>query len=77
MNVARQGGHIAGQARKEIEQATNKKVVSPTNYLTARQRVNNAKAQPPELNDILKKLLNAPSASPEIQAAVEKAKDAQ
>jgi len=32
-SVARQGGKIAGDARKELEKKTLKKVVSPTNYL--------------------------------------------
>jgi len=32
-SVARQGGKIAGDARKELEKKTRKKVVSPTNYL--------------------------------------------
>ncbi len=38
MSVAEQGGRIAGDARKKIENATGKKVVSSTNYLTERQR---------------------------------------
>lgn len=31
--AARQGGKIAGDARKELEKKTRKKVVSPVNYL--------------------------------------------
>lgn len=31
--AARQGGKIAGDARKELEKKTRKKVVSPANYL--------------------------------------------
>lgn len=59
-NTARQGGNIAGQARRDIERATGKKVVSSQNYLTERQRANNAKNNPDELNNILDKLLNVP-----------------
>ncbi len=36
--VARQGGKIAGDARKELEKKTNKKVASPTNYLPAKKQ---------------------------------------
>ncbi len=32
--VARQGGKIAGNARKELESKTGKKIVSKDNYLT-------------------------------------------
>ena len=31
--VAKQGGNVAGNARKELEQKTGKKVVSKNNYL--------------------------------------------
>lgn len=46
MNVASQGGRIAGSARKSIENATGQKVLSKGNYLTDRQRKNNAKLLP-------------------------------
>lgn len=45
-NVASQGGRIAGNARKNIENATGTKVLSNTNYLTERQRKNNNKELP-------------------------------
>jgi len=32
-NAARKGGEVAGKARKDLEQKTRKKVVSPENYL--------------------------------------------
>ncbi len=38
--AAKSGGSIAGQARRDIESATGKEVVSKTNYLTERQRKN-------------------------------------
>lgn len=57
MNVASQGGRIAGNARVNIERATGKPVVSDTNYLTARQRANNAQLNPKNLNEILEQLL--------------------
>ena len=59
MGVASQGGRIAGRARKSIEEATKQKVVSPTNYLTTRQRENNAQKHPKNLDDILQKLLGS------------------
>ncbi len=46
MNAASQGGRIAGSARKSIEHATGQKVLSEQNYLTDRQRQNNAKLLP-------------------------------
>ncbi len=58
MNVASQGGRIAGNARVNIERATGKPVVSNTNYLTPKQRENNAKTNPKNLNEVLDKLLN-------------------
>lgn len=42
MSAANQGGRIAGTARINIERATKRPVVSSANYLTARQRENNA-----------------------------------
>lgn len=42
MRIAEQGGRIAGDARRKIEHATRKSVVSSTDYLTERQRKNNA-----------------------------------
>lgn len=67
-NVAVEGGHIAGQARREIERATGHKVVSSQNYLTERQRVNNAKNRVPGLNEILDRLLDVPKHR-EVQSA--------
>lgn len=72
LNVARQGGHIAGQARKDIERATGMKVVSSTNYLTARQRENNAKDQSPGLNELLRKFLDVPERPLAVQNVVNK-----
>jgi hypothetical protein len=57
MNVARQGGTIAGNARVNIDRATGNPVVSSTNYLTARQRENNALSHPKNLDEILQRLL--------------------
>jgi DNA-damage-inducible protein D len=36
--AARKGGDVAGKARKDLEQKTRKKVVSPENYLTVSQK---------------------------------------
>jgi hypothetical protein len=36
--AARQGGKIAGDARKELEKKTNKRVVSATNYLPEKKQ---------------------------------------
>ena len=58
MTVANQGGRIAGTARVNIERATGKPVVSSTNYLTAKQRANNALSNPKNLNEILEQLLS-------------------
>jgi DNA-damage-inducible protein D len=63
MSVADQGGRIAGSARRSIESATSQSVVSTDNYLTPRQRENNAQKNPHNLNELLQKLLNPPSAS--------------
>lgn len=63
MSVAGQGGRIAGSARLNIERATGKKVVSSTNYLTARQRQNNALGNS-EFNQIMHKLLNTATPKP-------------
>lgn len=73
-NCAVEGGHIAGLARRRIEQAIGRNVVSSQNYLTDKQRENNAKSQPPGLNAMLERLLNVPEKPPEIQTAVEKVK---
>lgn len=35
--VAKQGGNVAGNARKELEEKTGKKVVSKDNYLALNQ----------------------------------------
>jgi DNA-damage-inducible protein D len=63
MDAADQGGRIAGSARKSIEKATGQDVVSPTNYLTERQRQLNPMKQPKNLNEILLRLLSPPSGS--------------
>ncbi len=55
--AAGQGGNIAGKARKEIEIATGKKVISRKNYLTEQQRLNNVQNPDPEFNKILDRLL--------------------
>lgn len=57
MTAANQGGRIAGTARKNIESATGKEVVSSENYLTVRQRENNAKNNK-GINQILNNLLD-------------------
>ncbi len=59
MNIAGQGGRIAGAARVNIERATGRKVISSSNYLTARQRENSV-GQNKEFNEIMKKLLDVP-----------------
>lgn len=59
-NAAVRGGRIAGTARREIEAATNQKVVSQNNYLTTRQRGNNASLETPNLDQLLQKFLNPP-----------------
>jgi hypothetical protein len=56
-DAARRGGGIAGAARKRIEVETGQSVVSRTNYLTNRQRENNARDTDPELNRIMQRLL--------------------
>lgn len=61
MSVANQGGRIAGTARRNIENATGQKVMSSQNYLTERQRENNALRNPKNLSDILDRLLNPAS----------------
>lgn len=57
LNAAEEGGSIAGDARKKIEAATKQKVVSSTNYLTVRQRENNAKDLQPTFDQIMRKHL--------------------
>lgn len=56
-DVAKRGGKIAGAARRQIEQETQQKVVSPKNYLTVKQRENNAEVNR-NFNRIMQKLLN-------------------
>lgn len=56
MNVASQGGRIAGTARKNIENATGQKVLSKHNYLTERQRKNN-QGELPQYGSLLDDLL--------------------
>lgn len=56
MQIASQGGRIAGTARRNLEHATGQKVLSSTNYLSERQRKNNQK-QLPDYGSILDKLL--------------------
>lgn len=58
--AAKRGGKIAGSARKEIEEATGMPVVSSDNYLTERQRINNAKDLPAEFNEVIDQMLKAP-----------------
>lgn len=55
--AAAKGGSIAGKARKEIEEATGRKVISTTNYLTERQRLNNAQNPTHETREILDRVL--------------------
>jgi prophage antirepressor-like protein len=62
--AAYRGGRIAGSARQNIERATGEKVVSSKNYLTARQRENNALSHPKNLNEMLDKLLNVHREAP-------------
>lgn len=54
-NAARRGGAVAGSARREIERATGRPVLSSKNYLTERQRSNNAKDN--ALDEMLNKYL--------------------
>jgi len=56
LNVADQGGRIAGTARINIERATGRKVVSSQNYLTSRQREANG-GENKDLDGIIDKLL--------------------
>lgn len=56
IDVASQGGRIAGGARRKIESATGRKVLSPKNYLTTRQKKLNAEKNK-EFNKIMEKLL--------------------
>ncbi|MEO6109630.1 MAG: Bro-N domain-containing protein [Candidatus Saccharimonadales bacterium] len=55
IKAAEQGGAIAGQARKNIESAIGSSVVSERNFLTPRQRQNNAGVG--SLDDALKEFL--------------------
>ncbi|MFH1714948.1 MAG: hypothetical protein ABH857_01975 [Elusimicrobiota bacterium] len=36
-NIAKQGGEVAGKARKDLEQRSGRKVISKQNYLNAPQ----------------------------------------
>jgi len=54
--AAERGGEIAGSARKQIESATNNKVVSKENYLTDRQQL--SKPQSKNLDQALQQLLS-------------------
>jgi hypothetical protein len=58
LDIARKGGKIAGSARKEIEQSTGKKVISPNNYLTEKQRRLSTQNNSPSLDSMLNKYLN-------------------
>jgi hypothetical protein len=53
------GGSIAGTARRQIEKTTGMRVVSTKNYLTSRQRQQNAK-ELQNINDVMHKLLHIP-----------------
>ena len=55
-NAAKSGGRIAGGARKQIEQAIGRSVVSKENYLTERQK-QNIKI-PKSIEEAMKQLLN-------------------
>ncbi|MBX2935479.1 MAG: Bro-N domain-containing protein [Ferruginibacter sp.] len=45
--AARQGGAVAGNARKELELKTGKRVVTPQNYLTEPEKIKNKQIPPP------------------------------
>jgi hypothetical protein len=62
LSSAKEGGRIAGTARRNIEEATGSKVVSSTNYLTEQQRINNAKAVQ-KVDAMLAELLQLPPKS--------------
>ncbi len=66
--AAEQGGRIAGDARKKIEQVTGNKVVSGTNYLTERQRRNNDKSEN-EFSSIINTLIDVPMEKKETTSA--------
>ncbi len=53
---AQKGGRIAGKARREIQEATGKMVISSENYLTSAQRQNNEKINQ-EINQLARQLL--------------------
>ena len=59
IEVAGQGGRIAGNARKNIELATGKKVVSSENYLGANKRREISTPIDSRVNEIVKSLLGA------------------
>lgn len=51
-DVATTGGGIAGKARKEIEEASGRPVISPTNFLTPRQQANIAKKLAEQISNV-------------------------
>lgn len=55
--AAKKGGGIAGKARREIEEATGRKVISTSNYLTEKQRFNNAQDASPATREIMDRVL--------------------
>ena len=61
--AAERGGEVAGITRREIEKQTNQPVVSQVNYLTDRQRINNAQLMNGDMESILQKLLDKPKNS--------------
>ncbi len=57
-SAAERGGNVAGITRLEIEKQTGQPVVSPVNYLTDRQRENNASLTTGDLGNVLRRLLS-------------------
>ena len=55
--AARSGGGIAGKARKQIEQETGARVISPKNYLKEDQR-KKIEGLPPELHEVVKQAMD-------------------
>jgi hypothetical protein len=64
-NASIRGGRIAGNARKEIEEATGQKVVSSENYLTPIQIHNNARLNNPKINQVVSKIVDRKKEEPE------------
>jgi len=58
--VAQQGGTVAGVARRQYESVTGGRAVSPTNYLTERQRKSNARLINEDIGRMLQKFLVQP-----------------